>query len=182
MPRQLDNEEFCRKLVDAQRGLYAFIVRLVPRFVDANDVLQKTNLVLLGKQREFHAEGNFNAWAAGIARNQVLAFCRDARRDRLVFSEEIIGQIADRGLDRIGDADILFEAMELRREKLGEADRELLDFRYNDNLSVGNIAETLGRSPHAVSQALYRIRTTLLECIRQKLGTPEDGNADQSSQ
>lgn len=177
MAGQLDNEQFCRNLVDVQRGLYAYIVRLVPNHLDANDVLQKTNLVLLSKQQEFRAEGNFNAWAAGVARNQALAFCRDARRDRLVFSEDIVGKIADRGLERIGESDLMFEAMELCREKLGEADRQLLDYRYNDSLSVGSIAESLGRTPHAVSQALYRIRTTLLECIRRTLGSQEGNDA-----
>ncbi len=172
-----ENEEFCRNLLDVQRGLYAYLVRLLPNTIDANDVLQKTNVVILSKQKEYRVEADFNAWAAGIARHQVLAFCRDAKRDRLVFHGELLDQLADRGISQIGSTNVMFEAMELCKSKLIEADRELLDYRYTESLSVANIAENLGRSPHAISQALYRIRTTLLKCIQQVLSSQEGGDA-----
>jgi RNA polymerase sigma-70 factor (ECF subfamily) len=181
MSREPEHDEFCGKLVDAQRGLYAYIVRLLPNVTDANDVLQKTKVVILSKRNDFRVEADFNAWAAGIARHQVLAFRRDARRDRLVFRDQLLDQLADRGIAQIGRANITFEAMELCRGKLSEADRELLDYRYTDNLAVADIAENLGRSPHAVSQSLYRIRVTLLECIQQVLSSEEDGDARRPS-
>ncbi len=181
MSREPENDEFCRKMVDAQRGLYAYIVRLLPDVADANDVLQNTNVVILSKQKDFRVEADFNAWAAGIARRQVLAFRRDAGRDRLIFREQLLDQLADRGIAQIGSADVMFEAMELCRGKLSEADRQLLDYRYAENLSVTNIAENLGRSPHAVSQALYRIRVTLLECIQRVLSSQESDDARKPS-
>ncbi len=174
---QAENEQFYRDLVGAQRGLYAYIVRMVPNVADANDVLQETNLVLLRKQGEFRPGADFNAWAAGIARFQVLAFRRDAGRNRLVFGNELLDRLAERGVEKIDRANVLFEAMELCREKLSEPDRQLLDFRYDDGQAVAEIAEQLGRSPRAVSQALYRIRMTLLECIEQTLNAQEGRNA-----
>ncbi len=181
IPPQAENEQFYRDLVNAQRGLYAYIVRLLPNTTDANDVLQETNVVLLRKQKEFRPDENFNAWAAGIARFQVMAFRRDAGRERLVFSEPLLDDLAARGVARIERTNVMFEAMELCREKLSEGDRELLDFRYADSLAVANIAEQLGRTPRAISQALYRIRITLLECIEQSLGS-QSPNSPQSSQ
>lgn len=171
IPQQAENEQFYRDLVNAQRGLYAYIVRLLPSVADANDVLQETNVVLLRKQKEFRPGENFNAWAAGIARFQVMAFRRDAGRERLVFSEPLLDDLAARGADRIERTNVMFEAMELCRERLSPPDRELLDYRYADNLAVASIAQQLGRTPRAISQALYRIRITLLECIEQSVGS-----------
>lgn len=170
MAEQRDHDEFCRCLADAQRTLYAYILRLLPHAADANDVLQETNLVLIRKQKEFRVGSDFLAWAAGIARYQVMAFRRDEGRDRLVFGDRLVDELANRGAVKTGTLDVMFEALELCRKKLSEADRGLLESRYADDLSVATIAETLGRSPRAISQALYRIRVTLLECVQQALG------------
>jgi RNA polymerase sigma-70 factor, ECF subfamily len=172
-----EENEFCCKLVNVQQGLFTYILRLLPNVADANDVLQKTNVVILGKQKEFRAGGDFNAWVAGIARYQVLAFRRDAQRDRLVFRDQLLDQLADQGTARISGTNLLFEALELCRSKLSPSDRELLEYRYAENLPAAAIAENLGRSPHAVSQALYRIRIALLECIEKAVGSQESDHA-----
>ena len=144
---------------------------------DASDVLQKTNVVLLRRQKDFRAGADFNAWAAGIARRQVLEFYRDASRDRLVFREELLDRLADRGIGQIGSTNVMFDAMQLCRGKLSEADQQLLDYRYSDDSPVTKIAEKLGRTPHAISQSLYRIRVVLLECIEQALNSQESDDA-----
>jgi RNA polymerase sigma-70 factor, ECF subfamily len=173
--RQHD-EEFCRQLVDAQRGLFGYILRLLPDATDARDVLQETNAVILRKEQEFRPGADFNAWAAGIARRQVLAFRRDASRSRLVFSEQLLDQLAARHAPRIGDIDVMFEAMELCRARLSQSDQRLLESRYTDDVSVAEIASQTGRAPHAVSQSLYRIRVTLLECIQLVLAAQKSAN------
>lgn len=173
----VDEEQFYRDLVNAQRGLYAFIVRLIPHAEDANDVLQETNVVILRKQKDFRVGESFDAWAAGIARYQVLAFRRDAGRERLVFSEPLLDKLAARGVPTVNRINVMFEAMELCRKKLSEADRQLLDYRYSDSLTVAEIANSLGRTPKAISQSLYRIRITLLECIERTASSLERANA-----
>ena len=181
MSGQQYDEEFGRRLVSAQRGLFAYILRLLPDAMDASDVLQETNLVLLRKQQEFRVAADFNAWAAGIARNQVLAFRRDASRNRLVFSAQLLDQLAARHIADIGNTDLMFEAMELCRSRLSEADQQLLASRYADNVSVTEIASKTARTPHAVSQSLYRIRTTLLECIQLVLAAQENKHVSKPS-
>jgi RNA polymerase sigma-70 factor, ECF subfamily len=176
MNQHPENDEFCCDLVNVQRGLFAYIIRLLPNVTDANDVLQKTNLVVLSKRDDFRPGADFNAWVIGIARHQVLAFRRDASRTRLMFSEQLLGQLADRDATRLGGVNVMSEALGLCRGKLSEGDQQLLDYRYTENLSVTKIAETVGREPHAVSQALYRIRTSLLECIQQVICSEENND------
>ena len=54
-------------------------------------------------------------------------------------------------------------------EGLPAHERELIDLRYRDSGSVSQIARKLGRTVGAVSQALYRIRGSLMQCIEGKL-------------
>jgi RNA polymerase sigma-70 factor, ECF subfamily len=167
------NEVVQQNLVDAQRGLYTYILRLLPNAADANDVLQETNLVILRKQAEFRPGTNFAAWAATIAHNQVLLFRLRMRRERLFFDERLINQLALSGVARVGNLNPMVEALDRCKNKLNLVDQELLEKRYGDGLTVPQLAATVGRAPRAISQALYRIRIALMECIGRFLASRE---------
>ena len=142
----------------------------------ANDVLQNTNLVIMRKQSEYRHGTNFAAWAAAIARNQVLSFRLKMQRERLFFDEQLINQLAASGVKRVGNLNPMVEALGRCKEKLNLIDQELLERRYGDGLSVAQLATMVGRAPRAISQALYRIRITLMECIQQFLASREGDN------
>jgi RNA polymerase sigma-70 factor (ECF subfamily) len=165
MDVQGENTDFLQSMVDCQRRLYAYILKLVVNTADAQDVLQETNLVLIRKQDEFSTIENFPAWAAHIAYNQVLAHWSKRRRDRLHFDDELLRQLADEGAGRIGLPDSDLRVLGDCLDKLGPQDRELLGKRYETNLTARQIAPEIGRSAQAISQALYRIRCTLMRCI-----------------
>jgi RNA polymerase sigma-70 factor, ECF subfamily len=163
-----DNSEFLQGMLDCQRRLYAYIVKLVVNTSDAHDVLQETNLVLTRRQAEFAQIGNFPAWAAQIAYNQVLAHWARKRRDRLHFDDELLRQLADEGAARIigDDSDLKFLGDCL--DRLSPLDRELIGKRYDASLTAREIASQAGRSAGAIAQALYRIRCTLMRCIDER--------------
>ena len=54
-------------------------------------------------------------------------------------------------------------------DKLRPEDRELLDFRYVDDLSAEQIAARLARSRQSVGRSLLRVRRELLQCIEARL-------------
>lgn len=168
------NEEFLAALVDAQRGLYIYVLRLLPNANDANDVLQEANLVMLRKQAEFQPGTDFLAWAATIAHYQVLSFRLKMHRERLVFDEELTNQLAVQGAQRTEDLTPTVEALNHCKDRLPVGDQELLGQRDDDGLAVAELAAALDRSPQAVSQSLYRIRMALLKCIQEYLASRED--------
>ncbi len=168
-----DNQAFVQELIEVQRGLYTYIFRLLPNVTDANDVLQETNLVIMRKQSEYQLGTNFAAWAAAIARNQVLSFRLKMQRDRLFFDEQLLDQLAVSGLKRIGNLNPMLEALGHCKDKLNSLDQDLLEHRYGDGLSVSQLATAVGRTPRAISQALYRIRITLMQCIKQFVASEE---------
>jgi len=78
-----------------QGRIAAFIRALVPPPADADDLFQKTSLVLWRSFASFDSSQPFLPWALGVARHQVLMHWRARRRDRHVFSDDVLAALAD---------------------------------------------------------------------------------------
>ena len=169
------SEEFVAQLTGCQGRLFAFIRTLIPNPDIAADVLQETNLVLWRKSAEFTPGTDFGAWACRIASFQVMAQRRDAGRERLLFDDELLGQIAAIAQERSGTVDRLNKALRRCLQKLAGTQRNLMQRRYGEAVPVKVLAEEMHRTPNAVSRLLYRTRQSLLECMDKALaeeGTP----------
>ena len=166
-------ERFVQQLTGCQTRLYAYILMLLPSHDDAADVLQETNLVLWRKADEFVDGTEFGAWACRVAHFQVLAWLRDARRDRHVFDPELLGSLAGEAETLSAQIDDRRRALRLCMMRLTQRERELLGRRYDLGRSIKEIAVEFGQSPGAVATSLYRIRNELLLCIQKNLGEEE---------
>ena len=171
MSRLCDEGGFLQELLNCQRGLYTYIFKLLLDPSEAQDVLQETNLVLLKKQEEYPRIRDFRAWAARIAYYQVLAHRKKKQRDRHVFNDEVVEQLAHEGIEELRGENRDLQALGHCLENLSARDRDLLEKRYVGNLSARGIGELVGRSARAISQALYRIRVTLMHCIDEVLAS-----------
>ena len=166
---QKTDAEFVQLFTRYQRRLYLFILAQVPSPVDAEEILQETNVIIWRKCDQFELGTNFLAWASQIAKYEVLKYREKHRRDRLYFSESFVEQVADEAL-------VTSEELELRRNallhclgKLRDQDRELIQRRYAPGENGKSVAECLGRPVNSVYQSLGRIRRTLMECIDRRL-------------
>lgn len=160
-------------LTDAQRALHAFILSQVADLSAADDILQETNLVLWNKRDDFTPGSNFRAWAFRIARNQVLAYRKRQGRDRLLFSDTLLDQIAGEADTRAAELGERRRALAECSGKLSSHEREVLKLCYAESKSGREIAEATDRSPDAIYQLLHRLRESLLECIRRVLAREE---------
>ena len=156
-----------------QRSIYGYIVSLLGSRADADDVLQNTCLVIWRKADDFHGKGNFMTWACRIAYFEVLAHRKKARRGQHAgFDQAMLEQIAAVGSEMMSNAN---ERVELLREcmvELDESSVRLLEMRYGQDMSPRQIAEQPAekKGPGAIRAALFRIRRSLGECIRRKMG------------
>jgi RNA polymerase sigma-70 factor (ECF subfamily) len=166
-------DRFVEQLTNEQRNLYAYILTLLPRFQDADDVLQETNRVLWTRRDDFLRDTNFWAWACRIAHFQALAHLKRQRRDSRCLSLDLIEQLAKEIPDPQQFSERLLDALVYCRDKLGETSRNLIDLRYGEMLLAPQIAERTGRSPAAVRQALFVIRKDLTRCIAETLDGKE---------
>ena len=164
--------EFIQLLTSHQSRIYAYILSLVFDPDQADDVLQQTNAVLWEKNSEFVIGTNFVAWSFRVAYFQVMAHRKTLHRDRLVFDDDLIRSVA--GVTERSDA-TFFERQRLLRaclEKLSPRHRDLIRLRYSEGASMGRVADTVGKSVAAVKQSLFRLRTSLIDCVNAA-GLPE---------
>jgi len=164
-----DADQFLAVLTASQSALYACILSLLPDRTAAHDILQETNLTLWHKASDFELGTNFMAWASRIARYHVLNYRRKLHRDKLIFDEAVFAELCDRQSARVEDASRYAEFLRDCLGKLPHDQRDLVEERYASGGSVKQIAESKGRSEGAVSQMLYRIRESLLDCVSHRV-------------
>lgn len=153
-----------------QLPLTAFLRTIVRAPADVDDVLQETNLVLWRKRNEYDPSRPFASWACRIAHLQALSFLKSrGRKPHISLNEELIEDLANRAAMQLEQMNE--RAEELRRciEKLPSSQKDILQSRYQHNVSVNELASTLGRQPQAVAMTLYRLRKSLKECVERAL-------------
>ncbi len=173
---ECDDSKTClRLLIDMQYELYAYIMALTGKSGDAEDVLQNTNLRILELASGHSIDGiaNFRAWARKVAFFQVLTWRKAARRGRVLFDSELIGEVADQLADRASATDVRMTALEACIEKLPATLRAITEERYRPGGCVRRIAAKWQTTPHAITMNLYRVRLALKACIEKTLSQGE---------
>lgn len=168
-----DSAAFVREVTANQRRLYAFILSLVRRPSDADDVLQETNLVLWQKSAEFTPGTNFIAWSFRIARFQVMALRKRQKRSHEAFDDELLDLLAKDAESRVDDDEARRMALRNCVQKLRPDHAAMIAERYEPGGCVNDMAERAGKSPKALSEQLARVRAALLKCVSRTLAAKD---------
>lgn len=163
------SEELVRLIAQAQRRLYAFVLTLVRRPSDADDVLQETNVVLWRKREAYQSGTDFFAWAFQIARLQVLAHRARTERQGKPFDDAVLDALAQQAEAESKHYDQREAALRDCLRKLPVDLRTIIVRRYQLDVTVNSLAEELGKTAKAVSESLRRIRLALRQCIERTL-------------
>ena len=153
-----------------QNAVMAFVLSLLPRFSEAEDVLQETFLTVTRKAADFQDDSNFTAWACTIARLKVLEAQR--RSGRPAFSTELVDALAASVPSGLFDERRL-QALSDCLSRLPPQMRELMQLRYYGEKLPEEIARCLSRSPRSINVALGKARVMLRDCIRRTLRREE---------
>ena len=111
---------------------------------------------------------DFAAWSRRVAHFKVLAFLRDKKRDRHLFDEALLDQIAQRP-QPAEDDETLRVALRHCLAALPDGLRLLISRRYSSGLSIRELAQRVGKSEAATKVSLSRIRKQLMHCIERRL-------------
>ena len=175
-PRQY--ERFVGLFAQVHDNLFAYIFSLLPHWSDAEDVFQQTSLVLWRKFGSFQPtaktpDTDFLAWACRVAFFEVQNFRRTAGRDRLMFDNDLVEQLAverDVSPQRGGRRrDFLLDCI----AKLSEKQRDLIRYAYEGETTIRQLAEQLHRSPQTIYNRLNLIRRELFECVEDAVRQQE---------
>lgn len=169
----IPDAEFIKEFTRHQRPVFLFILSQISNPVEAEEILQETNLVIWNKFEQFELGTNFRAWACQIARYEVLKWLDRNRRDKHYFSDDLMQQIAEESLEESSEWELRREALTHCLQKLSPEDLELVQIRYAPGQSGKGAAETIDRPVNSVYQSLGRIRRALMECIRREVAAIE---------
>lgn len=160
---------FLAQLMEHRHRIYAFIIKQLVNPADAEDVFQKTSLVLWKKMKDFDSDGSFFHWACGIAFNEVRNFLTVQRRSRLHFDVELVELLAEEAKDEAELSESRLHALRNCMMTLSSRQQEILQRCYAGSDSITDVAASLGRNRGALYKQLARLREKLLECIRIRL-------------
>lgn len=166
----VQEEAFRRELTRAQSDLFTYLCALTGRADAARDVLQDTNLALCRQAARYDPLLPFLPWARTVAYYQVLSWRKRQLRERLVFDDELLEDVADTLRAEPSVSHSQLDALEGCVKKLPERMRELLEARYVSGCTLEALAASRGRASNAVAASLYRIRQLLSACMEEALG------------
>lgn len=170
LPNQGASEEFIRSFTAAQRPLFLYLLPMLGNPVDAEEVLQETNVVIWRKWHQFQLGTNFIAWGRTIARLEVFRYRRNKGNKIALLDEGILELVATRIESQASTlAGRRREALSACIQKLKPTDREIIRLRYEADSNGDQVAQQLGRPPNSVYQSLGRIRRNLMKCIEQQV-------------
>jgi RNA polymerase sigma-70 factor (ECF subfamily) len=166
---------FAIALAECQSKLYGYIMALSLDRNVADDILQATNLALCEHAGKYPDIRDFTAWACKTAHLKLLEYRKSHQRDRLLFDNDLIQSIAEEATASIDDFSIRQRFLRDCLMRLSERHRKMILRRYGENGAVDVISSESGRPVKSIYQILYRIRSSLLDCVNRKLGKEAQG-------
>ena len=162
-------EQFLKRFARDQLRIYAWIRALIHDPVASSDVFQDTSLELWRSFPTFRQDADFLRWALGVARHQVLKYWRNARKDRLAFSDGLIQNLIVESFSFSEELAPRQVALDECIKQLSDRQRELIHRFYGENQNATAIAGAWQRSVHAVYKSLKVMRRFLFECVEAKM-------------
>ena len=134
-------EAFLKEFALHHDRLFAYLFSLLPHRPDAEDVFQRTSLILWQKFDQWEPSTDFLAWACGVAFYEVRNFIRVASRDRLRFGEALLETLSKERTAALRQRDDRVAALQECLKKLDQGERDLLQRAYVDEESIRELEE-----------------------------------------
>ena len=163
-------EAFLKEFALHHDRLFAYLFSLLPHRPDAEDVFQRTSLILWQKFDQWDPSSDFLSWACGVAFYEVRNFIRVASRDRLRFGEALLETLSKDRVATLKQRDDRVAALQECLKKLDQGERELLQRAYVDEESIRELARRDGRAAQTLYNRLNLIRKQLLQCTDLRVG------------
>lgn len=172
----LSNEEFVGLLIANDQRVRGFIASLLLPSSEVDDVFQNTSVAAFRKIEAFrysddHPDEEFIRWVCTIAKYEVLRYYQRSRRAKVVFSSELVEELASMQLEMQTELGERQDALYSCVERLPLRQRELIKMRYGAGEAVADIAARLGITANGVYKSLATVRAALSRCIESQLGT-----------
>lgn len=165
-------------LIREQPRLLALIRLIVHNQHSAEDVLQDVVVRAVQDKARIDNEEHLLRWLRQACRHRALNARRDLMKRAACFPPDLLDQVQQAVDHAVGSGVAEDEAARLQRclKQLPPRGRQIIELRYKDGCSCGDVAERFETSVGAVYKALFRMRKLLRDCITtQGDGGPQFG-------
>ena len=169
-------EDVVRRL---ERPLRAWLATHASPAVDVDEVAQRSFVIAFKKLGEYELGTDFAAWLFTIARFQLMTELTRLRRVadyHARFAPELLERELERRCQEPAEADReKLDHLKKCVASLGENLRRYVSWRYDEEISLEEMANRTGRSVGAIKKQLWQIRRKLQQCIEERMKA--EGNA-----
>jgi len=173
----IDHDTLLRTLLAERAKMLAYIRALVRRRETAEDVFQDVCVIALEKREQIIDATHLAAWLRTTARLRAMNVLRKLQNRQQSLNDSVLNS-----LDAVWEqhdatpASALADALNDCVQTLGEKARKLLQSRYADGLSVGQIARSINRPVNSLYVSLSRIHSALADCVFRRTSAPNRGS------
>lgn len=146
-----------------EQPLLRYCRRFLGNAAEADDVCQEVMLNVFHHLPGFESRSSFRTWVYRIAHNQCISRHRRRAREQEVLEEYASSQ----ELERMGSEQPKPDPQEFLSQ-LGDEERTILLLRYETELSLQEIADTLEIGLSAAKMRLYRATERLAAVAKDK--------------
>ena len=161
-------DEFVGFFIKYQQHLFNFILTLVPNYSDAEDILQKSAAIMWDKFDTFDRNTAFLAWARKVIRYNISNYYKTKKKEFRLDDDllETLCLAQERSSEHFEDQRA---ALRICMGKLGREDRDLLQLRYYQGVTVQDIARKINKPASILYRRISAICVLLQRCITRTL-------------
>ncbi len=156
------------------KQIYGYVYRRVGTAANAEDITKDVFVKAWKNIKTFEIDRSFRAWLFAIARNSMIDFLKKKRAIPFSHFDQEEGENAleyslvnmDPQPDEISERGMVREMISKAAGSLSEKYREVLSFRYNEDLSFREIAERVDEPLHTVKSRHRRALIALREILK----------------
>jgi len=161
--KQIDVADFDRVLAHYYPRLKSYIKSKIsdPQAVD--EVVQDTFLKAYRSLKLYNPKYCFSTWLFAISRNKLYDYAKKEKRlkrTQLCYVEDLNYTICE-SESKGQSNNIKVDLMRYCISELPDDEQKLIDYRYNSNITLRNLANHLNTTEGALSIKLYRIKDKL---------------------
>lgn len=170
-PPHLDSRQsdFVERLTANHEKLLGYLLSLLGRWHDAQDVLQRASLLMWQKFDSFEPGTDFVAWASTICFYEAKNFQRLSARAPHSFSPELLETLSRTRMSDLSQQDRRMAALERCLQGLAPDSRQLLEAAYTHHGGIAAMASQQNRAPRTLYNKLTLLRRLLAECVLRRL-------------
>ena len=155
--------------------VYGKCISILKNDAEARDAMQDIFVKIMLNLGNFGEKSQFSTWVYSITYNYCIDAIRKKKKEKTMFSEDI-ERAPDVAVEEVPDQFLLemdIKNLKVVLEALPDSDRLILIMKYHDEMSIKEIADTLGKTESAVKMKIKRAKEKAKELFDSKFKRDE---------